>query len=119
MKYHNKLIKRKEELSISFNQISAITGVNLYRVKRIFAGFDVENRQKVLDLIGFDSTLKPIKKTEEVIKSQIEKRANKLLSRVVHSCALEEQTPTDPTALKIRQNIIKQLKSLPRGKIWQ
>lgn len=119
MKYQTNLLKRKKELSISFNQISSITGVSLYSIKRTFEGYRADGSFAVLDLMGFDSSYRAIKTSSEVTKSYIEKRANLMLSRVVHSCALEEQIPSDQVALKIRENIIKQLKQLPRSKLWQ
>lgn len=121
MKREEFLKKRKNDLGISYETISARSGVSLYCAKKIVQGYtaDQDKFGAVLAVLGLDKNLKEAQTIKEVLHRELVRRRDEMLCRVVHSCLLEEQSPSGDASRLIRDKIEKELAKLPKAKLWQ
>ncbi|NBK98195.1 MAG: XRE family transcriptional regulator [Erysipelotrichia bacterium] len=116
-----KLNLRKTQLAISYEGIAKRARVGVATVKRVYDARDVSvgKIESIMEALGLDDNLRPKMSTSKMIASQIEYKTEMILSRVIHTSALELQEPSSKTQALLRKQIKSQLAKLPRSKIWQ
>lgn len=121
MKREEFLARRKNQLAISYETIAIRSGVSLYSAKKIVQGYtaDQDKFEAVLAVLGLDRDLKEIASIRDILHRELIRRRDEMLCRVVHSCLLEEQSPSGDASRLIRDKIEKELAKLPKAKLWQ
>ena len=115
------LKQRKEELSMPYDAIAKRANVGVATVKRVFDGKDVSigKVESIIVALELDDDLKPKIPASKMIKKEIDKKIENILSRITHTSALEMQSPSVKAKEIMRKDIRKKISTLPRSRVWQ
>ena len=93
LKLIEKATRRKNEINITLNNISKLSGLSNRTVNRFFAGEDIKisTLEKITILLGLDLAGKDILSASELIEKRANKNALYIVGLVQDTSALEEQ----------------------------
>jgi transcriptional regulator with XRE-family HTH domain len=93
LKLIEKATRRKNEINITLNNISKLSGLSNRTVNRFFAGEDIKisTLEKITILLGLDLAGKDILSVSELIEKRADKNALYVVGLVQDTSALEEQ----------------------------
>ena len=86
----SRLKHRKEELCIPYDAIAKRAKVGVATVKRVFDGKDVSigKVESIIVTLELDDDLKPKIPASKMIKKEIDKKIENILSRITHTSTL-------------------------------
>ncbi len=115
-----KLKQRKEAMGISYEVIAKRSNIGLATVKRVFKGDDVSigKIEKIIDVLELDDDFKPRMSTAQIHKREINRKAEAILARVIHTSSLEAQKPSDKAIKLLYKDTYKAISGLPHSKVW-
>ncbi|MFA5501072.1 MAG: hypothetical protein WC253_00365 [Sulfurovaceae bacterium] len=114
------LKKQKEALSMPYESIAIRSGVGIATVKRALGGYDVSlnTLDKIAMALDCEISIKPKTLPKSLYNAQIEKKAQEIVGRVIHTSALENQT----VDIKAQQKMLAQAKAIiakmPKSQVW-
>jgi acetolactate synthase regulatory subunit len=116
----DKLKKQKQALMIPYESIALRSGVGIATVKRAFAGNDVSftTLEKVAVALNCEITIKSKKSPKALYRSQIEKKAQEVMERIIQSSALEGQAIRDEAKRKMLTKAKAMISKMPKSQIW-
>lgn len=115
----SELKKQKEALSIPYKAIASRAGVGLVTVKRAFTGHDIslDTLDKIAVALGCEIAMKPKQSPKALYQAQIDKKAQEIVNRVIHTSALENQSPSDEANKKMLAQAKKMVSKMPKSQI--
>ena len=115
----SELKKRKDSLSMPYEAIASKAGIGTATVKRAFAGNDISlsTLEKIAAAMECEITVKPKVSADAAYKKQLAKKAEAIVSRIVQSSTLEEQTPSTGARAKILRETKKAISKMPKSKV--
>ena len=116
----NELKNQKEALSIPYESIALRSGVGIATVKRAFAGSDIsfDTLEKIAIALDCELSIKPKHSAKSLYKSQVEKKAQEIVERVMQSSALEDQAVGSETQKKMLSQAKAMIAKMPKSQIW-
>ena len=116
----NELKNQKEALSIPYESIATRAGIGIATVKRTFAGSDVsfETLEKIAVALDCEITIKPKHSAKSLYKSQVEKKAQEIVERVMQTSALEDQALGSEAQKKMLTQAKAMIAKMPKSQIW-
>jgi DNA-binding LacI/PurR family transcriptional regulator len=116
----NELKNQKEALSIPYESIALRSGVGIATVKRTFAGSDIsfDTLEKIAMALDCELSIKPKHSAQSLYKSQVEKKAQEIVARVMQSSALEDQALGSETQKKMLTKAKAMIAKMPKSQIW-
>lgn len=114
------LKKQKEALSIPYEAIASRSGLGIATVKRTFTGHDIslDTLDKIAVALGCEIAIKPKQSAKELYQAQIEKKAQEIVNRVIHTSALEDQLPRSEAQQKMLLQAKSMIAKMPKSQIW-
>lgn len=116
----NELKKQKEALSIPYESISLRSGVGIATVKRTFAGSDIsfDTLEKIAMALDCELSIKPKHSAKSLYKSQVQKKAQEIVKRVMQTSALEDQALGSEAQKKMLTQAKAMIAKMPKSQIW-
>lgn len=116
----SELKKQKEALSIPYEAIASRSGLGIATVKRAFSGHDIslDTLDKIAVALGCEIAIKPKQSPKALYQSQIEKKAQEIVNRVVKTSALENQAPSIEAQNKMLSQAKAMISKMPKSQIW-
>lgn len=116
----SELKKQKEALSIPYEAIASRAGVGVATVKRAFGGHDIslDTLDKIAVALGCEIAIKSKQSPKALYQAQIEKKAQEIVNRVIHTSALEDQSPRDEAQTKMLSQAKAMIAKMPKSQIW-
>lgn len=116
----SELKKQKEALSIPYEAIASRAGVGVATVKRAFSGHDIslDTLDKIAVALGCEIAIKPKQSPKALYQAQIEKKAQEIVKRVIHTSALEAQSPRSEAQNKMLSQAKAMIAKMPKSQIW-
>lgn len=116
----SELKKQKEALSIPYEAIASRAGVGIATVKRAFSGHDIslDTLDKIAVALGCEIAIKPKQSPKALYQAQIDKKAQEIVSRVIHTSALEAQSPRSETQSKMLSQAKAMIAKMPKSQVW-
>jgi transcriptional regulator with XRE-family HTH domain len=116
----SELKKQKEALSIPYEAIASRAGVGVATVKRAFSGHDIslDTLDKIAVALGCEIAIKPKQSPKALYQAQIEKKAQEIVNRVIHTSALENQVPSDEAKKKMLAQAKKMISKMTKSQVW-
>lgn len=116
----NELKKQKEALSIPYESISLRSGVGIATVKRAFTGHEIsfDTLEKIAVALECEITIKPKQSPSSLYRSQIEKKAQEIVERVMQTSALEDQAVGSEAQKKMLTQAKAMISKMPKSQIW-
>ena len=114
------LKKQKEALCIPYESIALRSGVGIATVKRAFAGSDIslDKLDKIAVALDCEITIKPRKSSQSFYRSQIEKKAQEIVQKVIQTSALEDQALNSQAERKMLVQAKAMITKMPKSQIW-
>jgi len=114
------LKKQKEALFIPYEAIASRSGVSIATVKRVFKGNDVSltSLDKIAVALDCEINIKPKHSPKSLYKMQVEKKAQELVNRVLHTSALEEQALDSEAERKMISKAKTMIMKMPKSQVW-
>ncbi|MGE4511195.1 MAG: helix-turn-helix domain-containing protein [Sulfurimonadaceae bacterium] len=116
----NELKNQKEALSIPYESIATRAGIGIATVKRTFAGSDVSfaTLEKIAVALDCELSIKPKHSAKSLYKSQVEKKAQEIVERVMQTSALEDQALGSEAQKKMLTQAKAMIAKMPKSQIW-
>lgn len=116
----SELKKQKEALSIPYEAIASRSGLGIATVKRAFSGHDIslDSLDKIAVALGCEIAIKPKQSAKALYQAQIEKKAQEIVSRVIQTSALENQSPSNEAKKKMFTQAKAMISKMPKSKVW-
>ena len=116
----SELKKQKEALSIPYEAIASRSGLGIATVKRAFSGHDIslDTLDKIAVALGCEIAIKPKKSPKALYQAQIEKKAQEIVNRVIHTSALEDQLPRSEAQTKMLTQAKAMIAKMPKSQVW-
>ncbi|MGB3962732.1 MAG: helix-turn-helix domain-containing protein [Sulfurimonas sp.] len=116
----NELKNQKEALSIPYESIALRSGVGIATVKRAFAGSDIsfDTLEKIAMALDCELSIKPKHSAKSLYKSQVEKKAQEIVARVMQTSALEDQAVGSEAQKKMLTQAKAMIAKMPKSQIW-
>lgn len=116
----SELKKQKEALSIPYEAIASRAGVGVATVKRAFSGQDIalSTFEKIATALGCDIAMKPKESPKALYQAQVEHKAQEIVNRVIHTSALEDQSPCRETQAKMLSQAKAMIAKMPKSQVW-
>jgi transcriptional regulator with XRE-family HTH domain len=116
----NELKNQKEALSIPYESIATRAGIGIATVKRTFAGNDVSfgTLEKIAMALDCELSIKPKHSAKSLYKSQVEKKAQEIVERVLQTSALEDQALGSEAQKKMLTQAKAMIAKMPKSQIW-
>lgn len=99
----SELKKQQEALPIPYEAIASRSGLGIATVKRAFSGHDIslDTLDKIAVALGCEIAIKPKQSPKALYQAQIEKKAQEIVNRVIHTSAFEDQLPSEEAKKKM------------------
>lgn len=116
----NELKSQKEALCIPYESIATRAGIGIATVKRTFAGSDIsfDTLEKIAIALDCELSIKPKHSAKSLYKSQVEKKAQEIVARVMHTSALEDQALGGEAQKKMLTEAKAMIAKMPKSQIW-
>ncbi len=116
----NELKSQKEALCIPYESIATRAGVGIATVKRTFAGSDTsfDTLEKIAMALDCELSIKPKHSAKSLYKSQVEKKAQEIVMRVMQTSALEDQALSSEAQKKMLTQAKAMITKMPKSQIW-
>lgn len=116
----NELKKQKTALSIPYESISSRSGIGIATVKRAFTGHEIsfDTLEKIAITLDCEITIKPKQSPTSLYRSQIEKKAQEIVERVMQTSALENQAVGSEAQKKMLAQAKAMIAKMPKSQIW-
>jgi len=116
----SELKKQKEALSIPYEAIASRSGLGIATVKRAFSGHDIslDTLDKIAVALGCEIAIKPKQSAKALYQAQIEKKAYEIVSRVIQTSALENQSPRSEAQTKMLSQAKAMIAKMPKSQVW-
>lgn len=119
---YDKLSLRRKDLDISYINLAKKSGVSLSTIKRFFTedykGVSLEHLLKIASVMGVYFSPSSFKEVSELRKEQARVKAEKLVSQIQATSALEAQGVDKKTLKSMKQDIVYKLLSGPSKDLW-
>lgn len=116
----NELKSQKEALSIPYESIATRAGIGIATVKRTFAGSDIsfDTLEKIAIALDCELSIKPKHSAKSLYKSQVQKKAQEIVERVLQTSALEDQAVDSEAQKKMLTQAKVMIAKMPKSQIW-
>lgn len=116
----NELKKQKEAMSIPYESISLRSGVGIATVKRAFTGHEIsfDTLEKIVVALDCEIIIKPKQSPASLYRSQIEKKAQEIVKRVMQTSALEDQAVGSEVQKKMLTQAKVMIAKMPKSQVW-
>ncbi len=116
----NELKSQKEALCIPYESIATRAGIGIATVKRTFAGSDIsfDTLEKIAMALDCELSIKPKHSAKSLYKSQVEKKAQEIVERVMQTSALEDQALGSEAQKKMLTQAKAMITKMPKSQIW-
>ncbi|MGE4419272.1 MAG: helix-turn-helix domain-containing protein [Sulfurimonas sp.] len=116
----NELKSQKEALSIPYESIATRAGIGIATVKRTFAGSDIsfDTLEKIAMALDCELSIKPKHSAKSLYKSQVQKKAQEIVERVLQTSALEDQAVDSEAQKKMLTQAKVMIAKMPKSQIW-
>ncbi|PNV83187.1 MAG: hypothetical protein C0627_06555 [Sulfurimonas sp.] len=116
----NELKSQKEALSIPYESIATRAGIGIATVKRTFAGSDIsfDTLEKIAMALDCELSIKPKHSAKSLYKSQVQKKAQEIVERVLQTSALEDQAVDSEAQKKMLTQEKVMIAKMPKSQIW-
>ena len=116
----NELKSQKEALSIPYESIATRAGIGIATVKRTFAGSDIsfDTLEKIAMALDCELSIKPKHSAKSLYKSQVQKKAQEIVERVLQTSALEDQAVDREAQKKMLTQAKVMIAKMPKSQIW-
>ena len=116
----NELKKQKTALSIPYKSISSRSGIGIATVKRAFSGHEIsfDTLERIAVALDCEITIKPKQSPLSLYRSQIEKKAQEVVARVIQTSALEDQAVGTEAQKKMLTQAKTMIAKMPKSQIW-
>lgn len=117
-----KLERRRRELGLSQSALAERCGVSLPTIHRILAGHSpaasFETAVAIAQAMGMQFDVVPVAPIQEVLEQQARKKAERLVSMVQGTAALEAQAVSSRHIGQMIQKTIRELLAGSRRRLW-
>jgi len=115
------LKKQKQALCMTHEVIAYRSGVGIATVKRIFAGHDVslDRLEKIAIALDCELSIKPRTSPKSLYNSQINKKAQEIVNKVIQTSALENQAIDMKTEQKMLSQAKAMIAKMPKSQVWE
>ena len=115
------LKKQKQALCMTYEAIAYRSGVGIATVKRTFAGHDIslDRLEKIAMALDCEIGIKPRTSPKSLYNSQINKKAQEIVNKVIQTSALENQAIDMKTEQKMLSQAKAMIAKMPKSQVWE
>jgi transcriptional regulator with XRE-family HTH domain len=114
------LVERRRALGMSYAVLAARSGISTHAARRVLCGESTsdENVRKVAEALGCDIGRDERESVETLLRTQAARKAERLVSLVQGTSALEGQAVGAAGRRRMVERTIEELLSGPRRRLW-
>jgi ribosomal protein L7Ae-like RNA K-turn-binding protein len=111
---------RQQEMQLPYEIIATKSELGIATVKRFFLGGNssISTVEKIANILKCDMTIFAKKSAHELLEEQIERKAKKVVGRVMKTSALEAQQPNNRAYEQMLQKAKDSIRKMSKSQIW-
>ena len=111
---------RQQEMQLPYEIIATKSELGIATVKRFFVGGNssIATVEKIAKVLKCDMTIFAQKTASELLEEQIERKAKKVVGRVMKTSALEAQQPNNRAYELMLEKAKNSIRKMSKSQIW-
>jgi len=111
---------RQQEMQLPYEIIASKSELGIATIKRFFLGGNssISTVEKIAKVLKCDMTIFAQKSASELLEEQIERKAKKVVGRVMKTSALEAQQPNSRAYEMMLQRAKDSIRKMSKSQIW-
>ncbi|CAA6820593.1 MAG: Unknown protein [uncultured Sulfurovum sp.] len=111
---------RQKNMQMPYEIIARKSNLGIATVKRFFSGGNtsISTVERIASILGCDVSISSKNSAEMLLEKQIEKKALRMVNRVMKTSALEQQKPDNEAFERMLEKAKANIRKMPKSQIW-